>query len=126
MRSSLAILFVILYLVALCRPLAPLLEFYAQRDYFATILCINKDKPQLHCNGQCVLMVKLKTAMKEETVPVSPLPKVSFEDYPLSEIWNPEDTVGVGFVLAPKSFSRVGIHYVSPSGAGYFHPPQLS
>jgi len=29
--------------------------------------CINQDKPQLHCDGQCVLMKKVKKAEKEET-----------------------------------------------------------
>ncbi|TYP97699.1 hypothetical protein BC792_102121 [Sphingobacterium allocomposti] len=34
-------------------------------DYIAK--CINKDKPQLHCDGQCVLMKKIKEKEKEET-----------------------------------------------------------
>ncbi len=34
-------------------------------DYIAQ--CINKDKPQLHCDGQCVLMQKIKEKEKEET-----------------------------------------------------------
>ena len=28
--------------------------------------CTNKDRPQLHCNGQCVLMKKIKEKEKEE------------------------------------------------------------
>lgn len=28
--------------------------------------CINKDKPQLHCNGQCVLMKKIKEKEQED------------------------------------------------------------
>lgn len=28
--------------------------------------CINKDKPQLHCDGQCVLMQRIKKKEKEE------------------------------------------------------------
>jgi len=34
-------------------------------DYIA--MCINKDKPQLHCDGQCVLMKKIREKEKEET-----------------------------------------------------------
>lgn len=33
-------------------------------DYLAK--CINKDKPQLQCNGQCVLMKKIREKEKEE------------------------------------------------------------
>lgn len=29
--------------------------------------CINKARPQLHCNGQCVLMEKMKQQEKEES-----------------------------------------------------------
>ena len=29
--------------------------------------CINKDQPQLHCNGQCVLMKKIKEKEEKET-----------------------------------------------------------
>ncbi len=29
--------------------------------------CINKDRSELHCNGQCVLMKKIKEKEKEET-----------------------------------------------------------
>lgn len=29
--------------------------------------CINKNRPELHCNGQCVLMKKLRVQEKEET-----------------------------------------------------------
>ena len=33
-------------------------------DYIAK--CINKDKPELHCNGQCILMQKIKEKEKRE------------------------------------------------------------
>ena len=29
--------------------------------------CINKDRPQLHCNGQCVLMKKIREKEKQDT-----------------------------------------------------------
>ncbi|MGO1787110.1 MAG: hypothetical protein ACTHZ7_08545 [Sphingobacterium sp.] len=29
--------------------------------------CINKDKPELHCNGQCILMEKIREKEKEES-----------------------------------------------------------
>lgn len=33
-------------------------------DYI--VQCINKNKPQLHCNGQCVLMKRIREKEKEE------------------------------------------------------------
>ncbi|MDN3669060.1 hypothetical protein QWY93_06950 [Echinicola jeungdonensis] len=34
-------------------------DFKMQQDYIAKVLCINKDQPEMHCNGQCILMKKL-------------------------------------------------------------------
>ena len=35
------------------------IDYILNHDYYANTLCINKDKPELACNGQCVLMQKL-------------------------------------------------------------------
>ena len=85
MRNIVGLAFLILYLVALIRPLAPLLEYYSNQDFFAKVLCINQDKPELACNGQCILMQKLKKANTETNSPVSeaPMPKVNLKDYPI-------------------------------------------
>lgn len=40
--------------------------FEMNREYIVKELCINKDKPQLHCNGKCYLMKKLKQAEEKE------------------------------------------------------------
>jgi len=40
--------------------------FYANRDYIAQNLCENRTRPELHCNGQCVLMKKLKKEQERE------------------------------------------------------------
>ncbi len=46
-------LFIVLVLV--CKPAAPWLDYALNRDKIAQTLCVNKDKPQLHCNGKCYL-----------------------------------------------------------------------
>ena len=40
--------------------------FYANKDYITKYLCENRDKPQLHCNGNCVLMKKIRKAQEKE------------------------------------------------------------
>lgn len=40
--------------------------FELNRNYIASTLCENRDKPQLHCNGKCYLMKKLKQAEEKE------------------------------------------------------------
>ena len=51
--------------------------FFANEDYVATNLCINKDHPEMHCNGQCQLDKKLHE--DNDNQQTSPDKKLSFE-----------------------------------------------
>lgn len=41
-------------------------SFKINQKYIAENLCVNRDKPWMHCNGQCYLMKKLKQAEEKE------------------------------------------------------------
>lgn len=43
-----------------------ILSFKINQDYIAKVLCINRNKPELHCNGKCVLMQRLKASEEKE------------------------------------------------------------
>lgn len=40
---------------------AVFIDFKLNQDYISKVLCINRDKPELECEGQCVLMQKMKS-----------------------------------------------------------------
>ncbi|MEB0263104.1 MULTISPECIES: hypothetical protein [unclassified Mucilaginibacter] len=40
--------------------------FELNRNYIATKLCENRNKPQLHCNGKCYFMKKVKQAEEKQ------------------------------------------------------------
>ncbi|SDF30803.1 hypothetical protein SAMN04487992_11128 [Cellulophaga baltica] len=40
------------------------MEYVFNYDYISEVLCINKDKPELNCNGKCYLMTKLAEESK--------------------------------------------------------------
>jgi len=40
--------------------------FELNKNYIATHLCVNRDKPWLHCNGKCYFMKKIKQAQEKE------------------------------------------------------------
>jgi len=40
--------------------------FELNQKYIAENLCVNKDKPWLHCNGKCYFMRKIKEAQEKE------------------------------------------------------------
>ncbi|MBL7813840.1 MAG: hypothetical protein JNL70_02455 [Saprospiraceae bacterium] len=37
-----------------------LVAFQLNRQYIAEVLCVNKNRPELHCNGKCVLMQRVQ------------------------------------------------------------------
>ncbi|SIS97238.1 hypothetical protein SAMN05421786_103504 [Chryseobacterium ureilyticum] len=52
------------------RPLIPMVEYAVNYDYIVNTLCVNKSKPEIHCNGKCYLSKELaKTNNDTESTP---------------------------------------------------------
>ena len=85
-NQFLGIFFYLLYLLAMVRPLIPIIEYYANYDYIANALCENRDKPYLECNGKCYLEKQLKKANHGDYDHKSNIPSINFDDYPVSLI----------------------------------------
>jgi len=47
-------------------PLLILVDFKIHQDFIAEVLCINRDQPELQCNGQCHLQEKLSEQQEQE------------------------------------------------------------
>lgn len=62
------------------RPIQPYVEYMFNQDYIAEFLCINKDKPELQCNGKCHLVKQIEKQQEKE--PLSSL-RISIENYPI-------------------------------------------
>ncbi|PHQ29888.1 hypothetical protein [Leeuwenhoekiella nanhaiensis] len=41
------------------RPILPVLDYAFNYDYIVEELCVNRDRPELECNGRCYLMQAL-------------------------------------------------------------------
>lgn len=80
------IFFYLLYLLAMVRPLVPIMEYYANYDYIATVLCENKDRPYLECNGKCYLEKQLNKANHNNHDHKSTIPQIDFDKYPISPL----------------------------------------
>ncbi|PHQ56811.1 MAG: hypothetical protein COC16_02345 [Lutibacter sp.] len=68
------------------RPLIPIIEYHANYDYIANVLCENRDRPFLECNGKCYLEKQLKKAGHDNHNHKSTIPSINFEDYPISPL----------------------------------------
>lgn len=70
----------LLALFMLLKPVLPVVEYVLNYEYISKVLCENKDKPKMHCNGKCHLMKELaKNA--EEDKPISSDKKVASQEH---------------------------------------------
>jgi len=82
-----AIFFYLLYLLAMMRPLQPVIEYYANQDYISSVLCENRNRPALACHGKCYLQKQLsKASSSEHDQHSNHLPKIDLSKYPVSLI----------------------------------------
>jgi len=65
-KQVLAYVLVLTTLSANCSQLFVYAGFEMNQKYIAAELCINRNRPELHCNGKCYLMRKLKQAEQKE------------------------------------------------------------
>lgn len=59
-------LLIIIALTVILRPALPVVDYIINYDYISEVLCVNKDRPELECNGKCYLMQSLAKAAEKE------------------------------------------------------------
>lgn len=68
-------------LLALLLPLAAktviVAHYWFNFQYYAEVLCENKDKPMMHCNGSCALSKELKAASEAKSNAEKRIPELS-------------------------------------------------
>lgn len=66
MKRVVSLILLLFFTFLVFRPAIPLVEYCLRKDYIAKVLCINKEKPELKCNGKCHLTEQLKAEMEDE------------------------------------------------------------
>lgn len=108
----------------LIKPVLPVLEYVVNYEYISKVLCINRDKPKLQCNGKCHLMKEMAKASdaekplssdKKGTAPI--LDVIIFEEINSFEI------VLVCFGNKEKINPYYSNLYFHLNSASVFHPP---
>lgn len=95
--------------------------FEMNQNYIAKELCVNKDKPQMHCNGKCYLMKKLKQAEEKEQKQERQSQKIQLQE----ALWVRP------FVFKNYEVSKINLHVPLCTGmpqsamGSIFHPPQV-
>ncbi|RYG30131.1 MAG: hypothetical protein EOO01_37200 [Chitinophagaceae bacterium] len=104
------------------KPLFPLVEYVTNYDYIATVLCVNKTKPEMHCNGKCHLMQELAKASASDEQSDS----TSKKGFSFGDSWFYEPAIVLKSAKAihtitdfPDPISSL----VTPQGRGILRPP---
>ncbi|WP_304139174.1 hypothetical protein [Mesonia mobilis] len=123
MPKSLSIVFTTLYLVAMLKPVEPILEYCFNYNYIVEVLCVNKDEPRLNCNGKCYLMKQLQKQSSENSPKKAQ--SIQLENYPIgfieiAEIIQPQQ---FNFTLKPTYFYFNNYSYLEENIP--FQPPQV-
>ncbi|HIB36540.1 hypothetical protein [Mesonia sp.] len=123
MPKFLSIVFTTLYLVAMLKPVEPILEYCFNYNYIVEVLCVNKEKPRLNCNGKCYLMKQLQKQSSENSPKKAQ--SIQLENYPIgfieiTEIIQPQQ---FNFTLKPTYFYFNNYYYLE--GNIPFQPPQV-
>lgn len=94
-------------------------DFFLNQAYIAKNLCINRDKPMMHCNGKCYLSKKLKDQEKQDQSPVSKTERFDVQPFFIPRLFtfktpvvNPEPQYFIKDENTVSSFPRF-----------IFHPP---
>ena len=72
MKKVAAISLLILLIAPMLSKLFLVTNYLYQYDYYVNVLCENKEKPELKCNGTCHLAKELKVVDEKESCPELP------------------------------------------------------
>ena len=122
MKQATSILLIFLFLLQAFGSTVLLSNYYINKDYIASVLCINKSKPKLKCNGKCHLSKQLKTAEENEKAPFnSPFEKVNFQLF--SKSLNQIMVLNIADYQS-EQFSDYSLPNYEQQLSAVFHPPQ--
>ncbi|MET3981308.1 hypothetical protein ABIB62_003830 [Mucilaginibacter sp. UYP25] len=96
--------------------------FELNRNYIATKLCENRNKPQLHCNGKCYFMKKVKQAEEKQNTEDRQAQKNLFQEASYNQ------PAQVKFYSVLLSVTKVPNYRIKlpQQVASIFQPPRLA
>jgi hypothetical protein len=121
-----AFFFLSLMLVKVCIMPLIYLDFELRRDYIVKNLCVNRDRPQLNCDGKCYLAKRIAAAQEKEQQEA----EQSFIFKLCETLAEPVSLFGSARVtdFVPPASEKVSFSYSSGLNgrilvSGIFHPP---
>lgn len=98
-------------------------DYQINKEYIAKVLCVNKSKPKMHCNGKCHLKKELNKAEKKERSPANPLNEKN-EIQLFSQCNSTINLFSFVIIKKDKLLSDYAFHMSDKHLDSVFHPPQ--
>lgn len=119
MRSLISILLAFSFLTVSVSKSIILVNYELNKKEITEKYCVNKDKPQMHCCGKCMLKKKLAEQEEQQKYPLFPdiktdVPLVS-EVYKVCQIYKVQK-------VEWKEFNNPSVYFI---GKSIFHPPSV-
>jgi hypothetical protein len=97
-------------------------DYFLNKSYIAKVLCVNKEKPKMHCDGKCYLAKHLEDGQKQEQqLPTTKKINIDIQLFNVSEpvqlnLCKEENKIeySSGYLLHLSSFPH-----------SVFHPPSV-
>jgi hypothetical protein len=123
-QIGIVLLISILAIKAMIAPVL-LLDYEFRKEFIIKNYCVNKDRPELKCDGKCFLAKRLKAAQeKEENDAVVSFVKNMIECFCSSPALLLSDNEVVIKPLSCLNFSYTTTLLTSPT-KDFFHPPRI-
>ncbi len=94
-------------------------DFFLNQSYIAKNLCVNRDKPQMHCEGKCYLTKKLNEQQNQDQSPLSKIERFDVQPFFIPQLFSFKNTV----VISKPQFFIKNENTVSSFPRFIFHPP---
>ncbi len=95
-------------------------NYEINKNYITQTFCENKNKPQMHCNGQCHLNKQLQKQEKNENTPVNPIKDKN--EIQLFCQW--KDFLFADSETEKNNYSPYLEKEITPPLSSAFHPPK--
>ncbi|GAB1307479.1 hypothetical protein KH5_01620 [Urechidicola sp. KH5] len=63
------------------QPVMPLIEYNLNKEYIVSVLCENRNKPELGCNGKCYIAKEISNSHNHQE---HEIPAIDLSKYPIS------------------------------------------
>lgn len=108
------------------KPILPVVDYIINYDYITKVLCENKAKPEMKCNGKCQLMKNLAKAADEEK-PISPHKKGQSQETEMLFFQELQWLTFTKKYFLPKNNieDHYSNNYFHLESSSVFHPPPV-